>query len=268
MFWRCTGVVLAGSCGFVAFGFWAFGMDLSAVGWLMIGAAAIPLRWTPGRWLALALAALVAPALMVGSVYEYGHRVEVLSARLDRGPSAYSARDKLGIYGLNLAMGAVGALVGFPEVAMETLLLTVPGPRERTFASDFPMRSPKVRTAARAMLGDPRPRTVVWSYEPSESARVALACNALHLVGEPVRQGSRRGVEIRGTVEISYADRYFLEMAHFPGRTIGVEEGLFRMLEVAGWLHPYDAVWIWTVWEESALDAESGERTADRSSLR
>ena len=252
MFSRLLGVLVTGSCWFVAFGFWAFGMDLSALGWVAVGALAIP--WGRFRWrlFRVGLGGLIAAPLMVGSVYEYGHRVEVLSAKLSGGPSAYSSREKLGIYGLNLAMGVVGSAAGFPEAGVETLLLMVPGPSERVFESDFPMRSPKVREAALAMLRSPTPRTVVWAYEPSESARVALACNALHLTGKRVEENGRRGVQIRGRVDVSYADRYFLVMGRIPGRTIGIEEGLFRMIERAGWLHPYDAVWSWTVWESDA----------------
>ncbi len=248
MLWRILGVVLTGTCWLVAFGFWAFGMDLSALGWLAVGATALPIGWSRWRLVPFFLAALATAPLSVASVYEYGHRVEVLSAKLAGGPDAFSAREKLGIYGLNLAMGVTGAAVGFPEVAMETLLLTIPGGPVRNFESDFPMRSPKVRDAVAAMLVDSRPRTVAWAYSGQDSMRVALACNSLHLTGEPVVDDGRRGLRVSGRVQISYAERYFLVIGRIPGRTLGIEEGLFRMLERAGWLFPYDAVWTWTVW--------------------
>jgi hypothetical protein len=70
------------------------------------------------------------------------------------GPAGFSSRDLAAVYGWNLALSAGGFLVGFDEVAWETLSLTRAGPRVRVWESAFALRSPRVRQAVLEMARD------------------------------------------------------------------------------------------------------------------
>lgn len=147
---------------------------------------------------------------------EGARRIEELSAKLPGGPGAFTSRELASIYALNVTMALGGVLVGAPEAAEETLLLAVPGPPERVFHSDMPMRSWKVRRAVAAMLREAEsgapgqalgPRRVAWRYSPSESLRAALALNALTLRAAVVEPGRRARIELEGTVAVRYPPR-------------------------------------------------------------
>ena len=232
---------------FWAFGFWAFGMNWSAL--LLFSSAVL---WSPFGWeyrkkrvFSLLIGVLMALLFVWLPFVEYDRRVVELSAKLDNGPAAFSFRDKLGIYGLNGVMGGAGAVLGFPEVAIETLYLALPGPKTRVFESDFPLASPKVRKAVAKRIKSGRAGTqnITWTYDTHESLRAGLALNSMLLKGEPVGDDW----QFTGVVEISYPHRYRLVLAQVAGHTFQIEEGLFGMLEQAGWLHPYDAEWTWTM---------------------
>ncbi len=232
---------------FWAFGFWAFGMNWSALGLVVLTALWAPWGWSYGKRRLIPAVGFTGVALMLAWLpfVEYDQRVQALSARLDRGPAAYSPRDKLGIYGLNLVMGVSGGLLGFPEVAAETLLLAIPGPKTRVFHSDFPLASPMVRQEVAAMMKRKQPgsKELFWRYDASESFRAGLALNSLVLTGTP----NEAGWTFTGVVQVSYPQRYRLVLGSFGGHTFQIEEGLFGMLERAGWLHPYEAAWTWTM---------------------
>lgn len=240
-----------------ALGFAAFKLPLGTLALtLAVGAYALGCR-RPSLRAFVAGTGIVVMASPV-SLWEYVERVDALSARLGQGPAAFSTWDKVGIAGLNVAMAGVGAAVGFPEAALETTLLFVPGPDTRHFRSDFPMRSPMVQRAVCDALRRERSRRhrVVWSYPAADdSMRVALALHPFDLRLTPVEEAGRRGVRAQGTIAVTYPTRYRLHLFSVPtphgSRSVGIEEGLYGMLQDAGWMHPYDAEWTWTVWEDS-----------------
>lgn len=228
------GLVVALSA-FFTLGFACYGLVLSAVwtaSWSLVGIRALG-RLRVG--LVLALLALGGAFWWV-PLHEFADATDHLAARLDQGPEAYSTREKLGIYGLHGLMTVVGGVVGLPEVAVEAAGLHVPIGGTRVVHSDFPLRSPKVRRKVAALAGGGSGR-VAWTYAwDRESVRVALALNALDLVVEP---GPDDALDVAATVQIAYPHRYRLVFFQVRGRTVGIEEGLYGMLQDAGWLFPY-----------------------------
>jgi hypothetical protein len=251
---------------------------------LLFGALLFPVRRDSLRW---RRARLVAVVLLLGATAvfwqvlatELGDRLEQLAQAKDRnGETAFSTRDLLGVYGLNLVMGAGGYLVGYPEVADETLALAWPGAPVRRWDSDFAMGSPKVRAAVREMVrGLPASgasqailpsQSVDWptyGFE-TDSMRVALAVNCPFLIeGRGHRDdGGAWILDLSGTARIAYPRRAFIPLGvRRNGKPWGLDEGLFWVLEERGWLHPYTAVWSWSV---SAHDPRLEDTThVDRS---
>lgn len=203
------------------------------------------------RWVGVALAlTLAAPVAVV----EYRLRVEDLRRTIDRGgPEALSVRERAGIWLLNLGMAGGGALVGFPEVALETLLLAVPGPQERTFRSSFPRGSARVRAAVdgwRPLLRTDADRVALPPVRVTFSSagghaewRRGLALNPLTLDGEATRDGEGWALRLTGRVEVDYTPGARLSLV--PG-ALWIDQTLFDALERRGDLHPYTAVWVWT----------------------
>lgn len=208
-------------------------------------------------------------SLMVGCAFlwepiaeEVGERLEFLRQTKDReGPSSFTAVDLFAVYGLNAALAAGGWLVGFPEVAKETLLLTVRADGDaRTWRSDFAMRSPKVRAALKHLIeaearqgftGTLPSETVSWSaYSPNvDSLRVALALNSpLYLRAASRKEAGRRWVDVEGSAEIAYPRHALVPLARLGnGDVLKLDEGLFWVLQQRGWLHPYVARWTWSM---------------------
>jgi len=171
-------------------------------------------------------------------------------------PNAPTLREKLGIYGLNVAMG-LAALPVYPEAARETLWLVVPSASgRRVFRSRFPMRSTRVREVVgafgarlRSVEGDRvvlESVRVAWpatAYQPfgGPEARVALALNPAKVSAEARRQGARWEMAIRVEVRVEYPPSASVRLMEDP--QLRVEEGLFWVLQQARWLHPYTAVW-------------------------
>ncbi|RMF89525.1 MAG: hypothetical protein D6736_08215 [Nitrospinota bacterium] len=214
------------------------------------------------RWIALLL---VIAATILGwyvPFHEYADRVEYLSRKKIEGPNTFSTIELAGIWTLNIGMAAGGWLAGFREVAAETLLLAIPGPNERQWASDMPMRSPKVRRVLAEMLREARRSgqtdyklrkyRIGWSYNPRhESIRTALALNPFTITGHAIKHGDRWLLKLRGTVRIEYSRKYKLMLFRsLRGRKIVIDEGLFWVLQERGWFFPYQAVWTWSVWSD------------------
>jgi hypothetical protein len=226
---------------------WAAGLALFLLPWVALsvaalGAAMVPVRWLRRtRLLAMLVVGLCAPLWWWVPLHAYQDRVEALTAALDRGgPAALSTVDLAGVWSLNFAMGVVGASMGFPEVALETLMLAVPGPSRRIWYSDFAMHAPEVADAVARASRSGRAQSVAFAYRAEHAhARVALALN-------PVTVRVVHG-EVRATVPVRYPRRYLLVLMHANGRPIGIEEGLFWALQERGWLMPYEADWRWPV---------------------
>lgn len=230
------GALLLGAATFTL-GFACYGMVLSPLWTALWGLVAWPRLGRVRGWLAAGLLAVGLGAWWV-PFHEFADATDRLSARLDQGPEAYSTREKLGIYGLHGLMTAVGWSVGLREVGWEAAGLHLPGGGTVVVHSDFPLRSPRVRRRIRELEAGGRGR-VAWTYQwDREAMRVALALNALDLEVRPTAEGT---LDVRGTVEIAYPHRSPLPFFHIRGRTIAIEEGLFGMLQDAGWLFPYEA---------------------------
>jgi hypothetical protein len=175
---------------------------------------------------------------------------------------AFSLRDKLAIYGLNVAMGTAG-LVLYPEVASETLLLTLPAgdpqTARRIFHSDFPLRSPRIAAVVRSFEGQladatsgagppvfPRQR-VAWApgsvpAAPGEmESRVRLALDPCEVSATARRSGSDWVLDVAVEARVAYPRQARTCLWREP--ELCVEEGLFWVLQEAHWLHPYTAVW-------------------------
>jgi len=204
------------------------------------------------RAVAAALVLAAIPALLGRTIDELNATSQAIHGRyLAGGPAAVPVAEKLAVYQLGLWMVAMGAPL-FPEVALEHALMMWPGPERRTFESDFATRSASIReplAAWRAGLDagglTTLHRRVSWSYATADSARVALALNSCDLRARATRAGEGWAVEASAEVEISYPRSFALPLFTWAGRTFVVEEGLYRMLEDAGWYHPYVAVWRW-----------------------
>ncbi len=113
---------------------------------------------------------------------EWNYRVDNLHSKAVS--NSYTVANKAGVYNLNLWMAAVGAASGYPEVALETFLLGIPGKADTvTLGSSFPMESQKVRSAIERHAASGRQvSTTSLSWNRAEhiadSSRVALALNS------------------------------------------------------------------------------------------
>ncbi|WP_331118358.1 hypothetical protein [Archangium sp.] len=243
--------------------------------------AAVLMLWVPSVALA-ALCLALAPArlarrfrlaaLAVGvlgltagaplAAREIQHRLDVMAERLAANGWRLSTPERVQVATLNLAMGLGGYALGYPEVASETLWMFVPGPRERVWRGDFAMESSLVRENVRAMLEEARrhgkaegpvtlsKRRVLWTKRQlgEDSLRVALALNSpLWLEGVAYREDKGWRLELQGRAAVRYPSRNRVPLGRLFGQPLVIEEGLFAALQDAGWLHPYVAVWSWTV---------------------
>lgn len=191
------------------------------------------------------------------AVPEYVARVDALRGTLDGGgPEALSTRDLAGVWLLNLGMAAGGTAVGFPEVALETALLAVPGPETRVFRSSFAMGSPAVADVvdvyAASLRGAPGPevtlparRVVFDAVRDHAGARVALALNPATISGVARRDGDVWRLDLQASVPVDYPASAHLRLFGVAGTDVVIDEGLYDALERRGWLHPYTATWGW-----------------------
>lgn len=249
---------------------WLFILGMPQSGVFVSLAALTPLMARLRPSLASRGRMLLIPALLVSAFLfwkiparEFQGALQHLRNKKEQaGPSSFSTRDKLGVYGLNVIMALGGFVAGFPEVAQETLSLCLQGPSTRTWHSDFAMRSPKVRAKIRQLIefadnqgSVEQPLTlptasIAWrSYSmSSDSARVALALNSpLVLGGTAHREGAHWRLELVGRARAEYPRRSLLPLFSLEGERVELDEGLFWVLQENGWLHPYMAEWRWSI---------------------
>jgi hypothetical protein len=105
------------------------------------------------RVLKLGVSFVLVPATLALAplmIQEVDQKVEQLSRKPRNDMSAFTLQDRLGIYGLNIVMGASGYPL-YPEASKETLLMMLdPGPfTRRVFDSEFGLGSYKLRAAVR-----------------------------------------------------------------------------------------------------------------------
>lgn len=180
-------------------------------------------------------------------------------ARLAEVSPNLSTKEKIEIYGLNLLMG-VAALPVYPEVARETLTLTIPNSsgKKRIFKSDFMLNSPQIKEELDKLYIDLQEygpsnknhfieKRVSWpanAYSKlfSVEARAALALNPCLLTIEAnyIAEDSWQ-ISVSCLVDVSYPEKSYVTILDDP--ELRVEEGLFFQLQKNGWLHPYRAEW-------------------------
>jgi hypothetical protein len=195
---------------------------------------------------------------------EVDQKVEQLSRKPRSDMSAFTLEDRLGIYGLNIAMGVVGYPM-YPEASKETLLMMFkPGPAaRRIFYSDFSLGSRKLRGPLRDFAAGLRqsdsvasetygPAWIEWArsdYRLTEpEARYALALNQTRLRARAERRGERWLIDVRHEMEVKYPESQYVLLIGRP--RLRVEEGLFRVLQNCGWLHPYTAEYRFSVYSD------------------
>ena len=156
--------------------------------------------------------------------------------------------DKVVVYSGHAMMVGGGFVAGYSEVAQEALYLHIPGPDRRHWRSNFPAQSPLVqehmeKLRKKIARGKSQASTrVVWHHYTEANQRWGLALNALRIIAE--RANGR--IRYRGIVECSYPEDALITLPTGLGVGIPLNEGLYRSLEEAGWLHPYNAVWHWS----------------------
>lgn len=223
---------------------------LGALWWL--AAAVAVSRGRPRYWAALLPVGVL---LVPWSLLRYTARMDALMAAVERdGAGALGVFDMIAVYGLNLLMGICGVGLGFPEVAAETLSLTVPhGRLEVTVPSRFPLCVPKIQ---RLIVASDRgrqattARRIAWRYgERGTSVRAALALNPATVRLERHDDG----VQVSATVPVDYPERARLVFGELGPFEVAVEEGLFHALETRGWLHPYRLTYVATLPDGEAL---------------
>ena len=117
--------------------------------------------------------------------------------------------------------------------------------KEKLFYSDFALESKVVTKAIRSYT---KPVRLTWNRENyvlgHPEARFALALNG----GTIYLNGSQARIVVPCTWprHSDYRDHSFTTpLVAWP--EIRVQEGLFWVLEEAGWIHAYDAVWAFDV---------------------
>lgn len=161
-------------------------------------------------------------------------------------PENFTTFNKIEIYSLGLLMSIV-AYPLYPEVAKEHLMLYRPfDGKPKTIEDDFFLRSKTVQAAIRKSLRTGNEVRLWWptgaytltfNADAYWEARISLAFNGGWLF---VENGMAR---VR--VPIAYPPKAFAPLIKIPYLgTIGVEEGLFHILQRAGWYHTGEAHWV------------------------
>ena len=158
----------------------------------------------------------------------------------------FSWVNKVEIYTLGVIMSLLAAPI-YPEVAREHLMLYSPfdkGPK--IIRNDFFVGSPLVQKAMKQATQTGQPIRLAWpvsAYQLSldaetyREARIALALNGGHVRVE--------GNKIIAKVKVEYPKKSFAPLLPIPGYgVIGVEEGLFWILQQEKWYHTGYVEWV------------------------
>jgi hypothetical protein len=161
-------------------------------------------------------------------------------------PSNFSWINKVEIYALGIVMSAVAYPI-YPEVAKEHMMMYSPFEENpRIINDDFFLPSAVVQDAIKKSKYLKRPYRLAWpasAYRLSfnskayQEARIALALNGGYLRVEDNK------VIVR--IKIAYPKKSYAPLIPIPGiGTIGVEEGLYWVLQKEGWLHEGYVEWV------------------------
>ena len=189
-------------------------------------------------------------------------RMRFLSDKLvTEGISSFEFGDKIAIYGAHIFMGMGGLITGYPEVAIETLFMIIPGAGDRSWSSDFAMESPRIRKPLKLMVAQLeqlpmqtneyslKKKRIAWTQYDSDE-RVGWALNPVRLEAVANRIEGRWRINCKATVSMRYPSRGWLLLFSHEGRDIHFEEGLLWVLQEIGWIFPYQGSWEWTIYSD------------------
>ncbi|MBN2653002.1 MAG: hypothetical protein JXR63_11520 [Spirochaetales bacterium] len=205
-------------------------------------------------FLPLLLLSLLIAATYQKPVHEINKNLEILAEK--NAQEMLTAKDRLGIYGLNLIMG-IAAYPIYPEVAKETLYLAIKPQKNnlRHFKSNFAKNSEKIKTEINQLLIEvekfknwethTKTARIFWSADDynfnNPEARYALALNPAKLVLTMVNCEKHYKINVILEVKIEYPQSSCVTLISNP--ELKIEEGLFHTLQKEGWLFPYTAIW-------------------------
>lgn len=223
----------------ITFGFTAgyIGLFIILTG-MILSAGSGKIRYTvliPVVWI------IINAVMIGGTIKTYNaKRVEYFEKVEKNGELSFI--EKFNVYGLNIVMSLLGYPV-YPEVSVESFYIAFPSKNGvRYFHKDFFLESKKIRDALSVNPGKSE-MLVRWSIDDyslgSSEARFALALNSCFL--KVKRSGTKTIYEAKVRVEYPMSSEVTLIKKPVE---IKVEEGIFGYLQKAGWLHPYDAVWV------------------------
>jgi serine/threonine protein phosphatase PrpC len=177
------------------------------------------------------------------TLYQYKSTSSLYINKVEQGKHL-NVVEKLNVYGLNIIISTV-AYPFYPEVAKESFLMIFPAKNnERTFYSDFFMKSDKIK---KAFLNNKH--YVAWSgadyMRMDIEGRCALALNPCRLN----KTNTGNSIVYKVKVEVAYPYKSHTQI--LPG--IYIDEGLFHYLQNERWLHPFTAIWIY---EEKLISEE------------
>jgi hypothetical protein len=161
-------------------------------------------------------------------------------------PANFSWINKAEIYTLGIVMSAIAYPI-YPEVAREHMMLYSPFEEDPIIIEDgFFLPSAIVKEAVKRAARLGRPYRLAWpasayqlSFDPKtyREARVALALNGGYLRVENNKAIVR--------IKIAYPRKSYAPLIPIPGiGTIGIEEGLFWILQKERWFHTGHVEWV------------------------
>lgn len=184
--------------------------------------------------------------LLLALLITFGlHRLSILNAKTIE-LSNFSWINKVEIYGLGTIMAVTGAPI-YPEIArMHFMLYTPFKDGVKSIDDDFFMRSTVVKGAIQDALKYGKPHRLVWPasvYKLSmdngkyHEARISLALNGGYLRIEDNM--------VIVNIAVAYPRNSFAPLFTVPGYgVVGVEEGLYWILQQEGWYHTGNVEWI------------------------
>lgn len=173
------------------------------------------------------------------------HRLSILNAKTIE-LSNFSWINKVEIYGLGTIMAVTGAPL-YPEIArMHFMLYTPFKDGVKSVENDFFMRSAVVKSAIQNAVKSGKSYRLAWpasvykfsmDNEKYHEARIALALNGGYLRIEDNM--------VIVNIAVAYPRNSFAPLFTVPGYgVVGVEEGLYWILQQEGWYHTGNVEWI------------------------
>jgi hypothetical protein len=160
-------------------------------------------------------------------------------------PAAFAWINKVEIYTLGLIMSVLGYPL-YPEVAREHLMLYLPNDgNPKVIYDDFFISSPVVQKGIAQARKTGKRQALIWplntyvlklNWDSYWESRVALAFNGGYL--------EVSDKEVVAIIPFKYPKRAFAPLISIPKvGTLGVQEGLFWVLQEEGWYHPGEIHW-------------------------